>query len=569
MFRKTETKQLDMFTEPSMLMGERESKKYLDSTSWHNRFYSMVTSKIDEEIFRPLFKNGKMGAPNASIRVLVGMSILKEGFGCSDEDLFEKCEFDLLTRKALGLPMLNDVMPSLDTYYLFRRRLCSYEADKGIDLMSKCFEQVTGAQVALLKISGKAVRMDSKLIGSNIAHCSRYELVVLTLAKFLCHESNILLLTEEERKKAEEYKKENPQKTVYHSDAETLANGLLTVGKYIYGILSHVDKTAEDFALLQRVFNDQYIVEPSICQEEEMVVTLRNKESISANSLQSPYDTDAAFRTKGNQHVVGYSTNITETVEDNKPSIITSVQVEPATEADCHYVQEAIENSERVTGDKVKDVYSDGAYQSPENREWAKSHDEMRLNICKMQGGNKWELIPHDDEGLTVQNIKTGQTYEATKVVNKKGKRARWRIPLISEEGKTKWRYFDEKEIKAYLFRKEIESLPPEEQHKRNNIEAAMFQYSFHTRNNKTRYRGLLKHRMQAYSRCMWMNLRRIVIYTILTVKELFLAILKPIQTNLRHFQTMLEKFCMIIRDYRSTTIYSLNNWMLAKNATY
>ena len=29
------------------------------------------------------------------------MSVLKEGFGCSDEDLFEKCEFDLLTRKAL------------------------------------------------------------------------------------------------------------------------------------------------------------------------------------------------------------------------------------------------------------------------------------------------------------------------------------------------------------------------------------------------------------------------------------------------------------------------------------
>ena len=28
-----------------------------------------------------------------------------EGFGCSDEDLFEKCEFDLLTRKALGLSM--------------------------------------------------------------------------------------------------------------------------------------------------------------------------------------------------------------------------------------------------------------------------------------------------------------------------------------------------------------------------------------------------------------------------------------------------------------------------------
>lgn len=45
----------------------------------------------------PLFKQGKMGAPNASISVLVAMSILKEGFGCSDEDLFEKCEFGIAT----------------------------------------------------------------------------------------------------------------------------------------------------------------------------------------------------------------------------------------------------------------------------------------------------------------------------------------------------------------------------------------------------------------------------------------------------------------------------------------
>ena len=34
-----------------------------------------------------------MGAPNASIRILVAMSILKEGFCCSDEDLFELSKF--------------------------------------------------------------------------------------------------------------------------------------------------------------------------------------------------------------------------------------------------------------------------------------------------------------------------------------------------------------------------------------------------------------------------------------------------------------------------------------------
>ena len=101
-----------------------------------------TSTKIDEEIFKPLFPEGKKsGRPNASIRILVAMSVLKEGFGCSDEDLFEKCEFDLLTRKALGMELLTDVTPSIDTYYLFRRRICEYQERTGIDLMQDVYKR--------------------------------------------------------------------------------------------------------------------------------------------------------------------------------------------------------------------------------------------------------------------------------------------------------------------------------------------------------------------------------------------------------------------------------------------
>lgn len=169
-----------------MQLGSRASKKYsAPPNAWHNQFYSLVTTKIDEEIFKPLFPGGKKsGRPNASILILVAMSVLKEGFGCSDEDLFEKCEFDLLTRKALGMELLTDVTPSIDTYYLFHRRICEYQERTGIGLMQLCFEQLAGNQIRLLKISGKCVRMDSKLIGSFIARQSRYELKHTTLVKF-------------------------------------------------------------------------------------------------------------------------------------------------------------------------------------------------------------------------------------------------------------------------------------------------------------------------------------------------------------------------------------------------
>ncbi len=533
MFKKTDPNpQLDIFTAPSMQLGNRASKKCSDPNAWHNQFYNLVTTKIDEEIFKPLFPEGKKsGRPNASIRILVAMSVLKEGFGCSDEDLFEKCEFDLLTRKALGMELLTDVTPSIDTYYLFRRRICEYQERTGIDLMQLCFEQLAGNQVRLLKISGKCVRMDSKLIGSNIARQSRYELIHTTLVKFLktCTLSD---LSPEQEERAKEYLKEDSSKTVYRSDSDTLQSNLARVGNFIMEILAAFPATSPAHDLLQRLFDEQYVV-------MDGKAVLRDKKEVKADSLQNPNDPDATYRSKNDQKVQGYVTNITETVEEGKPNIITSVQVETAVFADCHFLQEAVENSERVTNSTIEDLYADGAYQSPDNREFAKSHNAMQLKTGKMQGGCRWELIPHDEDGLTIREIATGNTYEAIKAVTKQGSRKRWRIPW---NNKTGWRYFEDKDIKAYQLRKQIESLPLEEQYKRNNVEAAMFQYSFHTRNGKTRYRGLLKHRMHAYSRCMWMNLRRMVIFLISTFQRSIFALFGPVREAFGSFKAISRK---------------------------
>lgn len=45
---------------------------------------------------------------------------------------------------------------------------------------------------------------------------------------------------------------------------------------------------------------------------------LRDKKTISANSVQDPNDPEASFRDKHGQKVQGYVTNITETVEEGK-----------------------------------------------------------------------------------------------------------------------------------------------------------------------------------------------------------------------------------------------------------
>ncbi|MBQ8069438.1 MAG: transposase [Bacteroidales bacterium] len=111
---RTNTTSYSLFDNPWDLVNARTAKKYEDPKAWCNVFFDQVTSKINERIFAPLFSDNGMGAPNASIRILVAMSIIKEGFQLSDETLIEKCDADIVTRRALGLMNLSDSCPSID-----------------------------------------------------------------------------------------------------------------------------------------------------------------------------------------------------------------------------------------------------------------------------------------------------------------------------------------------------------------------------------------------------------------------------------------------------------------------
>lgn len=73
--------------------------------------------------------------------------------------------------------------------------------------------------------------------------------------------------------------------------------------------------------------------------------------------------------------------------------------------------------------------------------------------------------------------------------------------------------YFGKEQIDNAQTQKEVESVPFEKRKRRNNVEATIFQYCFHTRNNNTRYSGLIKHKMQALARCAWINVRRLLLF--------------------------------------------------------
>ena len=506
MFKKSSTnKQFDLFNSPSDLMCGRESRVYDNPSAWHNKFYREVTSNIDEEIFRPLFaedrEDKKDGRPNAPIRILIAMSILKEGSGCSDESLFENCCFNMLYRRALGMVTLNEQCPSIDSYYMLRRRMAKYEEETGLDLFDKCFKGITRKQALEYRISGKSVRMDSKLISSNIAWYTRYEIIHETLCKSVekCEIERI----EDQliREQALDFLGEDAQKTVYRTDSETMAKRLLTLGIVIDYILSH--SHPKDKPLLRRVFSEQYE------KADDGTVSVLDKKRVSSKSVQNPNDPDAEYRGKAGKKVKGYSTNITETCDEkDKPSLITHVDVEGATTADNTYVESGVKGSEEVTGGKVEALHSDGAYQSEENRKFAEQNG-IDFVANGIQGKpSRFDLEQTGNHTLEVTDKQTGEVINAIPVKDDK-----WKIQVENKDGKKSWRYFGRDQIEKAKTRREVESIPFDERKKRNNVEATIFQYCFHTRNNKTRYRGLFKHKMQAVARCAWINVRRLLLF--------------------------------------------------------
>ncbi len=183
MFRASKPIQPKLFTSGDSLFSGKSLSIYENTNSWHNLFREKVTNQIDETLFKPLFIKGK-GTPNASIKVLISMMVLKEAQGLSDEKLFESCRFNMLTRSAIGLLNADDSLPTESTYYLFRKKVNDSAKKTETNLFDAVFSSISKSQSNEFEISGKRIRMDSKLLGSNIAWLSRYELVHETLSLF-------------------------------------------------------------------------------------------------------------------------------------------------------------------------------------------------------------------------------------------------------------------------------------------------------------------------------------------------------------------------------------------------
>ena len=157
MFKKNTKHQQPAIISAASELPEKQRKRL--EKSWAGTFYQEFFCRIDEETFAVLYSE-VASRPNVPVNVLVGLEALKAGFGWNDQELYENYCYNLQARYALGYDRLGDGDFEIRTLYYFRERLSKYNAEKGINLLEKAFEQITDAQITALKVRTGMQRMD-------------------------------------------------------------------------------------------------------------------------------------------------------------------------------------------------------------------------------------------------------------------------------------------------------------------------------------------------------------------------------------------------------------------------
>jgi hypothetical protein len=171
----------------------------------------------------------------------------------------------------------------------------------------------------------------------------------------------------------------------------------------------------------------------------------------------------------------------------------------------------ALESTQEMFPQKIKTLNADGAYHSTPNHDYC---SEKKIDFVLSALGSTNSHLEHSvdaDGNLICLDTRTGTLLRTRKVVTKnENAPSKWAVYYPDRK---KHRYITQHDVDISLLRKQIANRSKEELNLRCNVEATIFQLGYHYRANKSRYRGLIKHRMWANIRCMWINFVRIMKY--------------------------------------------------------
>lgn len=331
-------------------------------TSWAALFYEHIFCQINENLFSPLYSSDN-GRPNFPVNIFMALDLIKHLKEYTDEVLLDEYAFNYQISYALGLRTLGERYFAPRTLYEFRARLYIYsiEHPEKADLIFVQFEKLTDHFIKVAGLSTCEGRMDSTQIVSNIKLGGRLSLAydvlvggVKSLPEDLLQDSLKIFLKADYKT---EFLYKLKSKDIL-SRIQMLLNHCTELLQIVEGHSELQGKPAiqivERFLKEQATFNGQ----------ENQWIAKENRE-ISANSLQSAYDSNATYRNKGGKKHVGYVLNLTETCADENPiQLVTHYQVAPNTTSDIEMLNKTLPILANNLG--IKDLYADGGYYSPD-----------------------------------------------------------------------------------------------------------------------------------------------------------------------------------------------------------
>lgn len=332
---------------------------------WAEHFGRHIFPKINEGRFAVLYSANPASRPNTPVNVIIGLLLLKEMFGSTDEDLMEQLLFDVRYQYALHTTSCKEQPISDRTLSRFRERLYEYEQETGIDLMKEEMEALAQDFVSLLQINPRLKRMDSLMVASSCKQMSRLELIyrcVSNMVRTINATGETGLLNARLLKYLDT---DHENDTIYRTNSDQTASKLEAVTADALQLLELLDDPTyggiAEYDQLKRVIREQ-------TQETASGRQLRAGKDIRTDSMQNPADEDATYREKAGKKHRGYVGNFVETFAENG-AIITRMDYEANTHSDSAFCKRVIQ-SEGKQGEPVT-IIADGAYGSADLVDYA------------------------------------------------------------------------------------------------------------------------------------------------------------------------------------------------------
>lgn len=533
MFRKnTSHLQPSLFGITSQL-PQAKLKKLQNSKEYE--FYRLVFSQIKEEDFAALYSD-MSSRPNAPVNSLVASIILMYRNNWTTEQLFDRIDFDILTRTALGLDTLEETPFCPATFFNFQNRLLQHFTQTGENLLEMVFDSLTQQQLKALKIKTSIQRSDSFMAMSNIRSYSRTQLLIEMLIRLhrILSDEDKLRFTE----LLEPYIKQSSGQYIYSLERSEIPHELEKLGQLYHKLYEALKQSYQDFevfGIFERVYTEHFTVVKD-------KVEVKPSGQLNGGTLQSPDDIDATYRKKQGRHCHGQSVNVTETANpENELNLLTDVAVCSNNTDDSKILNVRLEHIKDKTPE-LEELHTDGAYGSEDND---KKMEELEItHVQTAVRGRKAEV------SMEIEEVGEGQYTVKCPYQSVRSEKARKRhkacfdvkickeCPLSNgcsakEQGDKRTYYFDRSDYLLGKRNRNIKSLPPERRKLRPNVEATVKEFSgAFNHKGKLRVRGLFRTMVYAYSMAVSINFGRIWRY-IADNPEIF-AFLKLVCGKLR-----------------------------------